>query len=318
MRTLKLIIGIALLFVLFHYGILDFGHVSKATAKLPLLGLAIAALIMTIIVQSLRWFILLRVVVEGLSFAKVLQIVWISGFFNAFFPGAFGGDLVRAAYTYRENEERKAMALLSILMDRLTGICGLMLIGLGMNFLFPLGEQGFSRAASLGIFFIFFSAVIFLLFFGHRISSFISQRFSSRLGRLAAPIEEVSQALEIYMKQWRPVVLCLGLSVVLYSFAIIGLLMTATILNIGNLSLPQYAVAGIWSILANNLPVTPGGLGVGEGAFAEVAHYLEPVKSGAPYATVFLVYRAVIILATVPGVVLYFFYSKGRKLSEMA
>ncbi len=43
--------------------------------------------------------------------------------------------------------------------------------------------------------------------------------------------------------------------------------------------------------MANSLPFTPGGLGIGEAAFANAALALEPVRSGAPYATAFLAYR---------------------------
>jgi hypothetical protein len=48
-------------------------------------------------------------------------------------------------------------------------------------------------------------------------------------------------------------------------------------------------------------PLTPGGLGVGEAAFARACDVLEAQRSGAAYATVFLAYRCLGFLAALPG-----------------
>jgi uncharacterized membrane protein YbhN (UPF0104 family) len=71
------------------------------------------------------------------------------------------------------------------------------------------------------------------------------------------------------------------------------------------LSLPSYFTAGIWAMIANSIPLTPGGLGVGEAAFAQLAHILEPVPSHASYATAFLAMRVLNALIGILGLLPY-------------
>jgi glycosyltransferase 2 family protein len=58
-------------------------------------------------------------------------------------------------------------------------------------------------------------------------------------------------------------------------------------------------------MIANNLPFTPGGLGVGEGAFASACIALLPTTAGIAYGTIFLILRCVLVTSTVPGLVVY-------------
>jgi uncharacterized membrane protein YbhN (UPF0104 family) len=71
------------------------------------------------------------------------------------------------------------------------------------------------------------------------------------------------------------------------------------------LPISGYAVAGVWAMIANSLPLTPGGLGVGEAVFAQIAAALETVTTGASYANVFLAMRILTALVTVLGLLPY-------------
>jgi glycosyltransferase 2 family protein len=82
----------------------------------------------------------------------------------------------------------------------------------------------------------------------------------------------------------------------------------------GGLSAVEYGIAGVYAMIANSLPFTPGGLGIGEGAFASACVALEPTITGIPYGTIFLVLRCVIVLSTLPGLFCYFFYPQRATL----
>jgi uncharacterized membrane protein YbhN (UPF0104 family) len=88
--------------------------------------------------------------------------------------------------------------------------------------------------------------------------------------------------------------------------------------EVGGLSATEYGIAGIYAMMANSLPFTPGGLGVGEGAFASVCVALEPTVTGIPYGTIFLVLRCVFVLATLPGLFVYLFYPHRETLLAAA
>jgi uncharacterized membrane protein YbhN (UPF0104 family) len=52
---------------------------------------------------------------------------------------------------------------------------------------------------------------------------------------------------------------------------------------------------------ARSPSVTPGGIGVGEGAFAFACALLAPQAGRAAYGTVFLAFRCIFILSTLSG-----------------
>ena len=106
------------------------------------------------------------------------------------------------------------------------------------------------------------------------------------------------------------------LSLCLFSLVVISIVIVSNILSVGSLSSAEYATAGVWSVLSNYLPVSPGGIGVGEVTFAQVSRTLETVASGAPYASVILVFRAFIVLSTLPGLVAFITYRKAPANQE--
>jgi glycosyltransferase 2 family protein len=57
------------------------------------------------------------------------------------------------------------------------------------------------------------------------------------------------------------------------------------------------------TLLANALPLTPSGIGVGEAAFDQICRWLEPTPSGAAYSSIFFAFRLVSTLTCIPGLV---------------
>jgi uncharacterized protein (TIRG00374 family) len=308
MRYLKLVVGIVLLFALFQFGVLDLKSIALAASHPVALAAATVLLLGTLLVQSLRWHLLLRAQGFAFRWAKTLQIVLTGAFFSSFLPGAYGGDVVRAVYLYRATSAKQTSALLSVAMDRIVGLSGLLTLGLGVSLFHPAGITGASAWGFYALALAFLAGNAGVLLYGHRLARYAGTRLPKRLARLGPIVDQVSDALECYMQRWPTVVACWALSVVLFALAVGALLCVTAIFRYGSLTWSEYSIAGVWSILANALPFTPGGIGVGEGAFAQACLLMETAPSGAPYGTVFLVYRAINILSTVPGVIAYYLY----------
>ena len=98
-------------------------------ADLRLLFLAWCFFLIGVVVRVFRW----RALLYGLGlrppFLRLLRLYLIGGFFNAFLPTGFGGDVVRVLELGRDAEDSSA-ALGTVLVDRLTGILSLMALGL--------------------------------------------------------------------------------------------------------------------------------------------------------------------------------------------
>jgi len=72
----------------------------------------------------LRWYLLVRVLAMPFRVRDALRLGFIGTLFNLVIPGAVGGDVVKAAYLCRE-QERKAQAVATIVVDRILGLLGL-------------------------------------------------------------------------------------------------------------------------------------------------------------------------------------------------
>jgi len=69
----------------------------------------------------------------------------------------------------------------------------------------------------------------------------------------------------------------------------------------------RYALAASISILASAIPITPGELGVGEGAFQHLCQLLSN-GSQAPFATAFFAFRGLsiaVLLVAIPSLIAY-------------
>lgn len=85
---------------------------------------------------SWRWYLLLQHIRVRLAFLTVLRLALIGLFFNLFVPGGVGGDLIKMVYLKKESGDRYPQALLTVLLDRLLGLAGLLMLAvlaLAMN-----------------------------------------------------------------------------------------------------------------------------------------------------------------------------------------
>lgn len=74
-----------------------------------------------------KWLILLRHTDKGIRFWPLFKIIYVSGFVGMFVPGGIGIELVRM-YGLAKHTSDLAMSFTSILMDRVLGLTGLVLV----------------------------------------------------------------------------------------------------------------------------------------------------------------------------------------------
>lgn len=96
-------------------------------ANLPLLALAVAMVGMIYPIQIVRWWLLLRVRGIHIQLWMAAKLTMVGCFFNYCMPGSTGGDLVKAFYAAKRKEGR-ADAVMTVFMDRVVGLFGLILL----------------------------------------------------------------------------------------------------------------------------------------------------------------------------------------------
>lgn len=78
--------------------------------------------------QAVRWWLLMRVRGLDVPLHRAFNLIMVSAFFSFCMPGMTGGDVARAYYAAKR-KDRRADAVTSIVLDRITGLVGLILLG---------------------------------------------------------------------------------------------------------------------------------------------------------------------------------------------
>jgi uncharacterized protein (TIRG00374 family) len=253
--------------------------------------------------SAMRWHRLLRAAGHPADFMWALRTVTIGQFVSTFLPGGYGGDMVRAALAYGVTRSGMSAIAISILVDRIAGLAGLLLLGAIPLLLLPEPLRP-SVSGFLLLVLVVLSAVVLAVGLGRNIAR-VAGVFPRRVAeRSRAIAESLANAIVAYRGEKRIIMLAIALSVVQFLGILTALYLVGSALQMSQLGISGYALAGVTSILANALPLTPGGIGIGEAAFAKVAMYLQPIDKGlTAYASAFLGMRALTILVSLMGVV---------------
>ena len=125
---LKFLFLIIILAYLIQNKFIDLNLFTQFTIKPTTLTLIFLLIFISILVAALRWSIIIRLMKFNIELKKVLEITYISCFFNSIFLGGFGGDFLRAYYIYNSSKTNKIKLSFSVLIDRFIGFVGLFLI----------------------------------------------------------------------------------------------------------------------------------------------------------------------------------------------
>lgn len=241
--------------------------------ELDLKGLIVALALMTVgaMIAIKRWQILLEVAGCTSRFTSAFRLSFLGLFFNLVVPGLTGGDVIKAILVVREHPERRADALMSVIVDRGLGL--LVLIGLAVGVTWWPGSRfGEVRLAVLLTFVgILFGLWVFLAPLPRRILSI--ERLLARLPQKER-IQALDRALRLYGSHpWK-----LGLAIVLsianhaalaYALFVLGRAFGET-----QLDYPEYLGVAAIANTVSSIPIAPGGWGVGEAAYGSLFHML--------------------------------------------
>jgi uncharacterized protein (TIRG00374 family) len=101
---------------------------TLAHAKVSLLILGLFLVGPIYIIQTYRWWLLMKARGLECTLWKSFRLTMVGSFFNYCMPGTTGGDLVKAYYSAR-NSDRRADSVMTVIFDRITGLLGLVILG---------------------------------------------------------------------------------------------------------------------------------------------------------------------------------------------
>ena len=288
----KLAVAVALLTWLFGSGRLDFAPLLAARSY-GYLSLAGAALLVSMLGISWRWKLLMSVQGLTISAAMAVRLTWLSFFAALFLPGAAGGDLAKAYAACRRQPKGKTRAASAVLMDRVLGLHSLLFIGSIAGALVLLSGCGPVQAATawMAISCLLVGTFGLVLLLWPRSSVAVIRVMPRRLRGV------MKESLRLYQRGWRRLVAIWVFSHACSLCSVASYVLTAA--AIGLAPAPAQVLAVPLVVIASSLPISPGGLGVGEavgaGLFAEFG-----MSDG---GLVVLTVRLGLVLLSAPGAI---------------
>ncbi len=305
-RSARLALGAAIIAALFWYDVIDARALIQAFSEPELSIRVFGLLLLAFALGGIRWFLILRAFGLKLRFRQVLEVLAIGEFSSVFLPGGTGGDVVRVVYVMRALPEGKLRAAASVIADRVVGLYGM--LSVAMLLMIANSELVFAHAGTelmaWGVSALFAGFTVgtmgLLLAVRPLQRSRLLRSWDGRGGYYRFP----GQALAV-VAGCRASLPTLAVSLV--TSAADSLLCMAGVVEFAmahsgqSLSSIAYAGAAAFSLLANAIPLTPGGVGVSEGAFAYLCNQWSGSATGVAFGTIFFSYRLVQMAVSLLG-----------------
>jgi len=274
------------------------------------------------LVCALRWYLLLRVQGINLSPIRMGMLMLIGVFFNYLIPGGAGGDVVKIFYLLKETPGKSSAAVLSVLVDRLIGLMGLVvmsavLIMTRWSWITSTPQTSKAVWATLIILGSAVSGVMFTIIVGkYNLIHKLPAKMPGR-DRLA----EIALAYNLFGRQWGSTLAALFLSLVAHVGYFAVFYCPALSFHASKVTIPSFvefcAIMPVVNTIAS-MPISIGGVGVREGLFQVFLGQLCGVSDHVAVVMSSVGYLLTMAWGLV-GAVIYAFYrpSEHAAMSEM-
>jgi uncharacterized protein (TIRG00374 family) len=265
----KFIVAFGLMAWLVSKDLIDFSVLMKLAAPQYILVVMTLAFV-NLALANWRWTLLLRARAFDLKFSQTMPLTLIADFFNFAIPGAIGGDVVKAYYIAQTHSQRKVDAVVSVLVDRILGLYGMVIMALtalvfNMDVVLQKSEL---VVVALG------AGSVFILLTGF-LAAALSRRVRSVL-RLDLWLKKIPgghlglkvyDAFQCYRSHGKVLAWSMAISFASQMVAILFILFVGYVIGETDLPLATFLFAVPLGFIVSALPIAPAGIGVGQYAF---------------------------------------------------
>ena len=276
-------------------------------------GLLFAAFLIAIAATALsfaRWCILVRCQGIALSMLEAFRLGAICFLLSFVSVGSVGGDLFKAIFLARRRPGKRVEAVASVLVDRASGLYGLLfLVVTGTLLLQPVevreSAEGLEdlKFAATTLFGIGTAALLVLVFGGRSVDRALQWGSKARwvgpiIGKIAAPLRSFHRHPFAFGAS-------LLMSVGVQGLFAISVYLLARSLYVAPPNLTEHLVIVPLGMLASALPLTPAGVGVWEVAIATLYEMIPATPTLASGTLVALTFEMLRILLALVATVFY-------------
>ncbi|VTS03647.1 Uncharacterized protein OS=Blastopirellula marina DSM 3645 GN=DSM3645_10252 PE=4 SV=1: UPF0104 [Gemmata massiliana] len=232
-------------------------------------------------IQLYRWYLLVRALDLPTSLRNAYRLGLVGVYYNTFFPGSVGGDLLKAYFIAKAHPERKTRAVASVIADRAMGLFGLILfVGVSGSIAWALGDARIANNADLQRIVTVMAGIASGSIVGFLALGLLParrvDRFASRLKwvpKIGTSLSEMWYAVWMYRQRLKVVVLGVCISAVAHCALVLSFHCASRVFPPSDpatelASVSEHFVIAPIGFIVQAVPISPGGVGVGEAAFA--------------------------------------------------
>lgn len=288
--------------------------------RYPLLAAALGLALAAISLSFARWCLLVRCQGIRLSLLQAFRLGAIGYLLSFVSVGSVGGDLFKALFLARRSPGKRVEAVASVLVDRGSGLFGLLiLVTVSLNLIRPAATgddaaqlQSVSWAAVV-LLAIGTTLVSVLILGGRGVDRWV--QWLERLRGVGPMVRRFAEPLRAFHQHPWGFLLSVLMSVAVQSMFAVSVAMICYGLYGPAASPPRliehFAIVPV-GMVASTLPIAPAGIGVFEGAIEWMYSVVPEQPTQASGTLVALVFEVVKIVMAVLGVI--FYWTAGREV----
>ena len=312
-NVLKFSFAAALIAWLLSSGKLDFKLLERLGDHPGTLLLSLLLSILNFWLVSIRWRSILKARSQvEIPMIGMLKITWIGQFFSSVLPGSVSGDLIKILYVQKyEKSFSKKFLFASILIDRLMGLSGLILLVGISSFCFS--GHILINAPAMGPLLKFNYILVLLVALSITLFMYWHQLFRGILVRLQSRF--FSSLFTQLISLWDDIVIirsqllkAVGLSIFIQFIGVVIFWSLIYPFVSGKMDFVQALAFLPVGLMTLALPIAPSGLGVGHAIFQRLFEF-SGITNG---ASLFNLYFVVTLILNVIGVIPYLVNKKNH------
>ena len=262
----------------------------------------------------LRWIQILATQTKNkIYFPFIAGINWIGLFFNTVLPGAVSGDLIKMFYLKQvDSKLSKTSMFLTVLMDRIYGLLGLIIL-MGIISILRYStltsiSPGLKNIIHFNLLLALGAIVFFALIY---LPKSMQEKFTElckKIPLIGKKTVHLNECFWMMANQKSTLYKCIIISLLSHNLGILAFYKVTSPFYETTVSFVDiYSVIPVGMIITA-IPISPGGMGVGHAAFEKILSYFN-ITNG---ANLFNTFWVIILINNLLGLIPYLFLSKKK------
>ena len=304
-QLLKLGVSLGLVYYLLYTNWESILEVRNSSPRWGLLAAALGLIFCGVFLTIVRWYWLVRALELPFTLRDAMRLGFLGYMLNFVSLGSVGGDLFKAIFIAREQPNRKTEAISTIVVDRIVGLFGLLLVCSVAVLLSDLSPFD-AKVQTLGTITLVVTSGMFVVYLTILLpgcSYGPVSMFLSGLPKVGGIIRNLLRAARTFRRRRDVLLLAVLITCLIHGLNILGFYCMARALSDAAPPLSIHYVIIPLALLSSALPLP----GMALGAFDMVINELYRMVSGIPGQglLVAIAYRVMTILIALIGVAYY-------------